>query len=145
MSMFSDSSHHETVDLDVLRNLADAQGEDESDLVVELIDLYLTDTQRRLVSFCQARDDRDALALARAAHALKGSSATLGACFLARLCEELERLARLEAFAELVEVMRRLEEECVLVKEKLLRERQLRVTAGGGEARIAEDESSTSA
>lgn len=86
----------EAVELDVLRGLAGAQVEGESDLVVELIDLYAEDSPRRLDAIRGALVAGDLEALRRAAHGLKGSSASLGARRVEILCEKLERLSSRE-------------------------------------------------
>jgi HPt (histidine-containing phosphotransfer) domain-containing protein len=85
-------STEEVVDLAVLLSLEGAQVEGEPDLVVELIDLYAEDAPRRLAAIQGALAVRDLTALRRAAHALKGSSASLGARQVEILCEKLERL-----------------------------------------------------
>ena len=82
----------EAVDLSVFLSLEEAQVAGEPDLVVELIDLYAEDTPRRLAAMKSALAAGDLAALRRAAHGLKGSSASLGARRVALLCEELERL-----------------------------------------------------
>lgn len=128
--MLSDSLNQESVDLEVLRNLADAQGEDDLDLVVELIDLYLVDVERRVIAMLDALEKCDGLSLDRAAHALKGSSATLGISLVAQLCEELEMLARAEELKKAGEVTQRLQAECATVKKLLLVEREFRLSAG---------------
>src|SRR5437588_4804659 len=79
------------VDLALLLSFAEAQGEGEPDLIVGLIDLYLADTPHRLAAIRAAGAAADGLALKRAAHNLKGSSANLGARQVAALCAELER------------------------------------------------------
>lgn len=80
----------EAVDLEVLLSLEGAQVEGEPDLVVELIDLYAEDTPRRLAAIRVAWAAGDLAALRRAAHGLKGSSASLGARGVAMLCEKFE-------------------------------------------------------
>jgi HPt (histidine-containing phosphotransfer) domain-containing protein len=81
----------EAVDLAVLLSLEEAQVQGEPDLIVELIDLYAEDTPRRLGAIRSAWAARDLAALRRAAHGLKGSSASLGARRVEILCEKLER------------------------------------------------------
>ena len=83
----------EAVDLGVLLGLEGAQIEGEPDLVVELIDLYAEDAPRRLAAIRGAWVAIDLAALRRAAHGLKGSSASLGARQVEILCEKLERLS----------------------------------------------------
>ncbi|MBK7673877.1 MAG: response regulator [Candidatus Accumulibacter sp.] len=75
--------------LDAIRKLG---GPGNASLVNKVIDAYLADTPPR---FAQLRADAgDAEALRQAAHALKSSSANVGAEQLAALCKELEMLGR---------------------------------------------------
>jgi HPt (histidine-containing phosphotransfer) domain-containing protein len=119
-------AHREPIDISVLTSFAESQGDEESDLVVELIDLYLTDSSRRLADMRQGLATSDESLLARAAHALRGSSGTLGAWQLAESCEELERLAFDLAFAEVALVLERLDRELTSVQQVFLTTRQLR-------------------
>ncbi|MET0649259.1 MAG: Hpt domain-containing protein [Pyrinomonadaceae bacterium] len=90
----------EALELTVLLSLEEAQVEGEPDLVVELIDLYAEDTPRRLAAIRSAWAARDLAALSRAAHGLKGSSASLGARRVEILCEKLERSSGEELLRE---------------------------------------------
>jgi HPt (histidine-containing phosphotransfer) domain-containing protein len=85
-------SVNSAVDIAVLRSLEQAQAEDEPDLIIELIDLYLEHTPRQLTAMSALLMQGDTLSLRRAAHSLKGSSATLGAGHTAALCGALETL-----------------------------------------------------
>lgn len=90
----------EAVDLTALLGLEGAQVEGEPDLVVELIDLYAEDAPRRLSAIRGASAAGDLPALRRAAHCLKGGSASLGARRVELLCEKLERLSGREFLRE---------------------------------------------
>lgn len=114
------------VDIDVLLSLAEAQDADEPDLVVELIDLYLADTPRHVVAMYEALASNDQRMLARAAHALKGSSSTLGAVQVAQSCEELERLAQALPGKAIAGFVARLEQELATVRNVFLVERKKR-------------------
>ncbi|MEN9231397.1 MAG: PAS domain S-box protein [Thermostichus sp. DG02_5_bins_236] len=63
----------------------------------EMINSYLQEGQTQIGSLQSAFIERDPQALYRWAHRLKGSSSTLGAKELARLCQEVERLTRTES------------------------------------------------
>ena len=60
----------------------------------ELIDLYLTDSRRRLSDIKDALTRGDLDALSDAAHGLKGSSLSIGVSSVAAFAEQLERAAR---------------------------------------------------
>ena len=80
--------------LDTIRRLP---GPNAAALVNEVVGAYLADTPRRLAQMHAAAAAGDAEALRKTAHALKSSSANVGAEQLARLCRELETLTRKEA------------------------------------------------
>ena len=84
-----------------------------SDVVEEVVGLFIQDIPGRLAGLSEAVGREDAGALEFAAHRLKGGAATLGAIRLARLCEGLEQQGRggscAGAAETLVEVVRELE------------------------------------
>jgi PAS domain S-box-containing protein len=82
------------VDPAVLDGLLELQMEGEPDIIVTLTDIFLKAGPDRLGELRRAAEALDARALERAAHALKSSSAQLGARRLAALCASLEDGAR---------------------------------------------------
>jgi HPt (histidine-containing phosphotransfer) domain-containing protein len=80
----------DAVDMSVLASFDEAQIDGEPDLVVELIDLYLTDAAAKMVALREALAASDEPTLRRLAHCLRGSSGNLGAHRMASLCKELE-------------------------------------------------------
>lgn len=116
MSTIQKPIDREPVDVHLLTSFAEAQDDQESDLIVELIDLYQADSARRVADIRQALTTSDELSLVRAAHSLKGSSATLGAWQVAESCEELERLAPGLEFEMALKVLERLESELKTVR-----------------------------
>jgi len=60
----------------------------------ELAQLFLADTPQRIAALHAATATRDTLSFAKVAHALCGSSASIGATSLAAVCRELEIRAR---------------------------------------------------
>lgn len=116
----------DAVDMAVLQSLEDAQGEGAPDLIVELIDLYLEDTPHRVTHIREALAKTEGLTLGRAAHGLKGSSASLGATQVALLCEELELKAHNVSFEAVAAIVTRLEREFERVRETFLAVRQRR-------------------
>ena len=118
------------MDVAVFLSLAEAQVEGEPDLVVELIDLYAEDTPRRLAAIRSAWAARDSAALRRAAHGLKGSSASLGARQVALLCEKLERLSGKELPRGGKMLLTCLEREFARLRLALADERSRRILGG---------------
>lgn len=116
----------DAVDISVLRGLEEERTEGEPDLVVELIDLYLYDTSQRVASIKWALGLEDWNSLKRFAHALKGSSANLGARRLASLCDEIERLDCANSFETYRALVESLELEFERVRHLFTAERQRR-------------------
>ena len=77
-----------------LRQLSSEAGEAVLD---QLVDLFRRDSPRRLKNLRKALAEDDRSGLERVAHSFMGSSGTLGASRLQRLCGELARLAEDEA------------------------------------------------
>ena len=116
----------EAVDLNVLRAFEEMQVEGEPDLIVELIDLYLKDAPLKLASLLEADAVGDEGALKRAAHSLKGSSASIGVSHVAALCEELERVSRVDAVGQVGALLERLGQELERVRRAFEVERRRR-------------------
>lgn len=88
------SAQVEAVDEALLDSYRVLQDEGQPDLVTELIDVFLEDLPGRLAAVRAAVDLGDAQAIRSAAHALKGSAASIGAARLAGVCARLEALGR---------------------------------------------------
>lgn len=82
----------EEVDLAALTAFGEISSPGEPDVVVELIDLYLTDGTERIRQIKHAAVTADRILLKKAAHSFKGSSGSLGFDQIAELCEQLERI-----------------------------------------------------
>lgn len=79
------------VDNAVLASLRELGGEDEPELVEELVELFLADAEGHVASLASASEGGDLQKLERTAHLLKSASANVGAARFAGLCRELER------------------------------------------------------
>jgi DNA-binding response OmpR family regulator len=75
-----------------LAELRDLTGGDQA-LLSELIDLYLTGTPEMIGEMRRSSEDGDPIALAAAAHRLKGTSGQMGASNLHEICATIETLA----------------------------------------------------
>jgi len=96
-SLTPTAPHAETdspIDSAVLERLRGLRGKT-GDLRLELAELFMHDTGQRLQELQHAVRCADAPAVARIAHAIKGSAANLGAKIVVRICAEIE--ARAEA------------------------------------------------
>ena len=93
------------IDRDVFSILEELADEDDPDLVSEIVELYLVDSAERMEQVAEASTRSDADAIRGAAHALKSSSANIGAMRFSQACASLEAAARgedLEGLSELV-------------------------------------------
>src|SRR5262245_52096444 len=79
------------------------------DFLARLLEKYVASSARHLLLIRRAANSQDATALWQAAHALKSSSAMMGASMFADLCHELELLGRGATFDRVPEVLGQLE------------------------------------
>ena len=82
------------IDIKALDNIRTLQRPGASNLLERIVTLYLDNAPRLVQSMREASAAGDSDALQRASHALKSSSANLGALELAALCKEMEVQAR---------------------------------------------------
>ena len=83
---------NDAVNMELLSTFEELQPADGSDLIVELIDLYLVDAAHRVSQIREAAIAAEWVSLKKAVHSLKGGSANLGILHVAAICEKLERL-----------------------------------------------------
>lgn len=112
------------IDLNTIEALRELQEEGESDLLAELIDLFLQDAPLRIAGMRAAIESNDWVALSERAHSLKGSCGSLGAVHMAGLCAQLEAMGRDRAErSDAATVQSELERQYALVCDALARER----------------------
>jgi HPt (histidine-containing phosphotransfer) domain-containing protein len=126
------NSLSDVVDMSVLSSLQGAPADGETDLIVELIDLYLEDTPRRLAAISVSLVRGDSAFLRRAAHNLRGGSATLGAVGISQICEELEQIALNSSPNAAASLLSELHEKFAIVRQAFLLERLKRTRQGRG-------------
>jgi CheY-like chemotaxis protein/HPt (histidine-containing phosphotransfer) domain-containing protein len=88
----------------VERHLRDLTGVDDAGFAEEVLASYLRTDGALLTTLEEGMAEGDALAVARAVHKLKSSSAILGADALAAKCSELESMARAGRLPEAVDL-----------------------------------------
>jgi HPt (histidine-containing phosphotransfer) domain-containing protein len=81
---------------------------DDGTIIRQLIDLYATDSPKLLAGAVTALAQRDIEALARSAHSLKSTSASMGATTAMDVARELEVFAKQGDFAQAGIVLERL-------------------------------------
>jgi len=77
---------------------------------------FLDNTAVTIELLRQAASGGDARGLEQAAHSLKGSGCSVGACSLAEICQQLEMLGQTESIAGAGELIDELEQEFDRVK-----------------------------
>lgn len=82
------------IDPDALQQIADLDPESGNELVYSVIDTYIDNTNQLIRDLQNGGENNDPEAVAKAAHALKSSSANVGANRLAKLCSSIETSAR---------------------------------------------------
>ena len=113
------------LDFEVLRAFEKLKSDDGSDILIELIDLYIHSSSERIVTMLKAAAEGDWALLKDAAHTLKGSSSTLGLRQIATICQDLED-ASLRPGDDVRALMSLLESKFVEVKPVLIQERERR-------------------
>lgn len=113
------------VDLSIIKELDEYRDSGEPSLAVELIDLYLENTTRHISEIATAVQDGNQAGLKQAAHALKGSSLTMGARSIGKTCEALER--ERVGSTLVVELLKKIEREFVTTLEIFTNERESRL------------------
>ncbi len=86
-------TNSDLLDATTLRNLVELD-DGSYGLMKEMIALFREDTPHRIQDILAAASQRDAEALSRSAHALKGGAGTLGARALRALAADLESMAK---------------------------------------------------
>lgn len=114
------------VNMDVLNSFEDLQLGDGSDLIVELIDLYLQELPQRVTEIRETSIRTDWALLKLAAHTLKGSSGSLGVRHVAEICEKLEHMDSHDSPTAVAALIQLLEYESAMASSSLAALRQRR-------------------
>jgi HPt (histidine-containing phosphotransfer) domain-containing protein len=112
------------LDAAVLEELRLMGGEGANDLMLDLIDSYLEIVPDLMSAIATGVEQLDYEAFYRAAHSLKSSSASLGANYLADLCQALEGLGRSQISDGVAELWSQVQTEVDRVKIAMAEERQ---------------------
>jgi HPt (histidine-containing phosphotransfer) domain-containing protein len=107
------------IDTEVLQTFRQTMGESAEVFLTQLIEIYLEESPALLQAMDTAVTQNDAGAMKQAAHALKSSSAALGAIALSKLCEELEKMGNSQTTTGASEILSQLQSEYETVKAAL--------------------------
>ena len=114
-------AQHEVLDASVIQGLRELGGEDDPGLLLELVQLFLSDAPQRMREIESGLAQGDWKLLERAAHTLKSASANIGALGLSAICRELEAGARQREAAK-CSSLQKSSAECLARVENALRE-----------------------
>ena len=112
-------SSNRAVDPDVLDSLRELGGQDDPELFIELVQIFLDDTPQRMQQIQEALANDDAESLGAAAHALKSSCANLGAMTLSNLFRDIEFAGKEQDMERAAPLVGRSAEEYERVEEEL--------------------------
>lgn len=115
------------LDMEVLKSFESVKSDDGSDIVIELIDLYLHGTPQRIQQICKAAAEQELISLKRIAHTLKGSSSTIGLSYVANACHDLE-VATMTSTDGLDSFVESLEMQFLEARKALIAERRRRLS-----------------
>jgi len=87
---------------------------------VELTQLYLSDSPKRIASLTEAVAEKNAPRIAATVHSLSGSCASIGATGFATICKEMEIKAKAEQLDNMESMLAEIGTEYARVKAKLL-------------------------
>ncbi len=89
------SNHSESpLDETVLYNISALQQEGMPDILSELIEIYLKESENLIQTLSHSMEHNDAEGIGRSSHSLKSSSGNMGAMALAELCKDMEKKGR---------------------------------------------------
>jgi two-component system sensor histidine kinase/response regulator len=126
-ALTNDPAHGQATPLNpaVLTKWRSIQTAEGNNLWSELIDLYLLELNDNLSAMRTAMAERNYSQMARVAHALKGSSASIGATEMAKLCAELEQIMLDPVFEDPDALVAKVEAESMRVRAALAAEREV--------------------
>ena len=110
------------IDLSVLKALKDLQIDGKPDILVEVINAYLSSSEPLVLDLQQKLAENNLPGLQVAAHSLKSGSANVGAITLSEICRELEMNCKNKTFYNTAERIAAIEKEYVRVKDMLAKE-----------------------
>lgn len=82
------------IDIDILRALEQDVADNDPNVMIELTDIFLEDSQEHFEGIVHALTEGDYHKIEISGHSLKSSAATFGALVLADFCRRLELSAR---------------------------------------------------
>lgn len=107
------------LEMSILNSLRELQSPGKPDVVKMVVQVYLGEAANRFANILRAVEGGNPREVGDAAHALGGSSRSVGALRVGNLCKILELDARRGSLALAPDLVRRLQEECALAQKEL--------------------------
>ncbi len=107
------------IDESILDSYRALQDDGQPDVVTEFIDVFLEDLPTRIDRIRKAVGSKSPTEIKSSAHALKGSSASVGAVLVSGLCAQLEAIGRAGSNEGTQELLRAIEPEVLRAREEL--------------------------
>ena len=117
------------IDRHILQTLQEDAADNDPEIILELLDIYIHDSADHLNQIIQAVPEEEYRTIELSAHSLKSSSATFGATNLAVLFGEMEQLARSKTTDGIDGLLNAAKSEFVRARDELLVERRRWVEA----------------
>jgi HPt (histidine-containing phosphotransfer) domain-containing protein len=111
------------LDAEAFAALKELYKDEDSPALLEILAQFIRDASMRIATLRVTAATDDALGLARAAHGLKSSSASMGALGMAALCQEIEQLGQAGTGAAALATVAQLASEFLRVQQALEYER----------------------
>lgn len=111
------------IDVSILKILQEDVADNEPDVMLELIDIYIHDSGEHISGIAHWLVSEDFRQIEISAHSLKSSSATFGAMPLSRMCAQMEQAAKARQADRVREILAEVESEFAQVRAGLLVER----------------------
>jgi signal transduction histidine kinase/CheY-like chemotaxis protein len=93
-----------------IQEIASINTKSRPSLLARVIRQFNEDVPLRIAAMRDAAQQKDAVHVQKVAHSLRGSSAQIGAVWLANVCEKIEHLADKESFGEMASLIETLED-----------------------------------
>lgn len=112
------------IDESILDSYRALQEDGQPDVVTEFIDVFLEDLPTRIDRIRKAAASKTPAEIKSAAHALKGSAASVGAVLVSGLCAQLEAIGRAGSTEGVEDLVAAIEPEVVRAREELTKLRR---------------------
>ncbi len=117
-----DNANNSSIDMKALVNLEAIQARGGPNIVVKVISTYLEESSRLIAELQESEMKHDSVVLYKTAHALKSSSANVGAKNLSEMCKSLEMIGRSGSLEGITPLIRSIENEYQKATHELIEE-----------------------